>query len=129
MTDEAGGFYSAEDADSVPLEHGWTCRTRTKIEGAFYVWTADEIRALLGDDARGLRAPLRRRCPTATRRSIRSSEFANKNLLYTAQSIADIARELSMEPTAVAESLLRSRVSAVRRARRRGRGRSSTTRC
>ena len=39
MTDPAGGFYSAEDADS------------EGHEGKFYVWTPDEIRAVLGGEA------------------------------------------------------------------------------
>ncbi len=44
MTDEAGGFYSAEDADSVidPAE------PEEKGEGAFYVWTKAEIESVLG---------------------------------------------------------------------------------
>src|SRR5229473_2789967 len=39
MTDTAGGFYSAEDADSVPPE---TPAARKK-EGAFYLWRASEL--------------------------------------------------------------------------------------
>ena len=38
-----GGFYSAEDADS-PDEHG------NGIEGLYYTWTADEVRAALADN-------------------------------------------------------------------------------
>ena len=37
MTDSLGGFYSAQDADS------------EGVEGKFFVWTPDEIRAILGD--------------------------------------------------------------------------------
>ncbi|MDE2844913.1 MAG: thioredoxin domain-containing protein [Chloroflexota bacterium] len=38
MTDPQGGFYSAQDADS------------EGVEGKFFVWTPDEIRAVLGED-------------------------------------------------------------------------------
>ena len=38
MTDEAGGFYSAEDADSVPPEHADEPGAHAS-EGAFYLWT------------------------------------------------------------------------------------------
>jgi uncharacterized protein YyaL (SSP411 family) len=39
MRHEEGGFYSSQDADS------------EGVEGKFYVWSADEIRSALGEDA------------------------------------------------------------------------------
>ncbi|NWU61590.1 SPT20 protein, partial [Pterocles burchelli] len=48
LSDQAGGFYSAEDADSYP-----TTASREKREGAFCVWAAEEIRALLPDRVEG----------------------------------------------------------------------------
>src|SRR6266568_3641138 len=46
MTSKEGGFFSAEDADSL-LEQG----KPEHAEGAFYVWTKKEINAALGDAA------------------------------------------------------------------------------
>ncbi|XP_013417572.1 spermatogenesis-associated protein 20 isoform X2 [Lingula anatina] len=48
LSDPSGGFYSAEDADSYP-NHGDV----EKKEGAFCVWTDEEIRQLLGDSVEG----------------------------------------------------------------------------
>ncbi|NWR70015.1 SPT20 protein, partial [Centropus unirufus] len=48
LSDQEGGFYSAEDADSYP-----TTTSREKREGAFCVWAAEEIRALLPDPVEG----------------------------------------------------------------------------
>ncbi|KAM9281120.1 spermatogenesis-associated protein 20 isoform 2-T2 [Morus bassanus] len=48
LSDQAGGFYSAEDADSYP-----TTTSGEKREGAFCVWAAEEIRALLPDPVEG----------------------------------------------------------------------------
>jgi uncharacterized protein YyaL (SSP411 family) len=46
MTDPAGGFYSAEDADS------------EGHEGTFYLWTVDELRKVLGDEDAAFAAAL-----------------------------------------------------------------------
>jgi uncharacterized protein YyaL (SSP411 family) len=49
MTSPEGGFYSAEDADSV-ID---AARPEVKREGAYYVWTKAEIDAVLGQTASG----------------------------------------------------------------------------
>src|SRR4051812_44345042 len=51
MTDAAGGFHSAEDADSVPPEQAGDPHPH-KSEGAYYLWTDADVSALPGDDAR-----------------------------------------------------------------------------
>ena len=51
MTSPEGGFYSAEDADS-PAVAGIGDPGHSKTaEGAFYVWTKQEINDALGDEA------------------------------------------------------------------------------
>jgi uncharacterized protein YyaL (SSP411 family) len=86
MTDEQGGFFSAEDADSAepdaPHTHG---------EGAFYTWKAKDIAETLGSEAatifnfhygvqadgNALADPL--------------GEFTGKNIFYAAHSIEETA--------------------------------------
>jgi uncharacterized protein YyaL (SSP411 family) len=108
LTDERGGFYSAEDADSVPPEHADDPRAR-KSEGAFYIWPLDEVRLVLGEDSRAveLRYGL---LPDGNAPFDPHNEFAGKNLLYTARGIADIARELGREPQQVADALMNARL-------------------
>ena len=109
MTDDAGGFYSAEDADSVPPEHAGEPLAR-KMEGAFYIWRLDEVRALLGheSDAFERRYGL---LPDGNAPFDPQHEFVGKNLLYTARGIAEIAETLGREPEAVASSLTRARIT------------------
>jgi uncharacterized protein YyaL (SSP411 family) len=45
LTSPEGGFFSAEDADSLPKKDA-----PKKSEGAFYIWSHDEISEVLGED-------------------------------------------------------------------------------
>jgi len=80
MTDPGGGFYSAEDADSVidpahPEEKG---------EGAFYIWSAEEIRRIVGPGADAFM----RRYGVREDGNVDHDphgEFTGRNILYQAQ--------------------------------------------
>ena len=76
------------------------------MEGAFYIWPLAEVRALLGDES----AAFERRyglLPEGNAPFDPQNEFTDKNLLYTARGIADIATELNVAPEAIAQSLTR----------------------
>ena len=101
MTHPEGGFYSAEDADSVidpshPKEKG---------EGAFYVWTEKEIEELVGNpDAILFRSHYGVRS-AGNVSADPHEEFPGKNVLYVAQSIEETARSLG-KSTGEAERIL-----------------------
>ena len=89
MTAPAGGFYSAEDADSVirPEE------SAVKGEGAFYIWSADEVR---------LAAPAPAAEWFAYRYGVAEggnvvndphAEFAGRNILYRAATVEETAEQ------------------------------------
>src|SRR5262249_14170281 len=109
MTDGGGGFYSAEDADSIPPERSDEPVARPS-EGAFYLWRADELERLLGVDAeiaalrfgveRGGNAP-----------SDPQQEFVGKNLLYVARSVEEIATRTCKAQREVADTLARARAA------------------
>ncbi|HEX6974971.1 MAG TPA: thioredoxin domain-containing protein [Vicinamibacterales bacterium] len=107
MTSPEGGFYSAEDADSVPPELVGKPHPH-KSEGAFYIWSDAEIGALLGDDAE----TARRRFgiePGGNAPQDPQGEFTGKNLLYVAQSIEDIATRSGKTPDEIMAALGRIR--------------------
>jgi hypothetical protein len=108
MTDEGGGFYSAEDADSIPPEEAAAADAHKK-EGAFYLWRADEVDALLGEDAAIVKARYGIE-PHGNAPQDPQQEFVGKNLLYVARSVEDLAREFGKTPEAVVDVLNRTRV-------------------
>src|SRR5579859_5677845 len=98
MTDPAGGFYSTQDADS------------EGHEGKFFVWSAAEIEAALGDDA-----PLFKQAYGVTPHG----NFEGKSILFVAHTPADLAASGSMTEPEVAARLEddRRRLFALRRQR------------
>jgi uncharacterized protein YyaL (SSP411 family) len=102
LRDPAGGFYSAEDADSTPAEGGH------KREGAFYVVSEGEIDTLLGPDA----AVVKRRFgiePNGNAPEDPQGEFTGQNLLYTAASIEEIVAATGRSADNVIDTLGRAR--------------------
>jgi uncharacterized protein len=107
MTDRGGGFYSAEDADSIPPEQAGRPDAH-KMEGAFYVWRDSELGELLGNDA----VIARRRFdiePNGNAPQDPQGEFAGKNLLYQAEPIHDIAVRTNRSEADVVAALDRIR--------------------
>jgi uncharacterized protein YyaL (SSP411 family) len=107
LTGPHGGFYSAEDADSVPPERAGEASAH-KSEGAFYIWTDAEVGVVAGEDA-----PIARRRfgvePDGNAPQDPQGEFRGRNILYIAQSIDDIATRASVEPAAVVAAVSRAR--------------------
>ena len=117
LTHEEGGFFSAEDADSVPPEEAGRPDAH-RAEGAFYLWRAEEVEALLGPDADivKLRFGIE---PHGNAPSDPQQEFVGKNLLYIAHSEADVAQLCGQPEETVVRVLgaARTRMLSVREAR------------
>jgi uncharacterized protein YyaL (SSP411 family) len=108
MTSPEGGFYSAEDADSVPPEQVGSAKPH-KMEGAFYIWSDEEVSTVLGDDAAIARSRFGIEAG-GNAPSDPQGEFTGKNLLYIAQPIADVASRGGKSEAEVMEALARIRV-------------------
>jgi uncharacterized protein YyaL (SSP411 family) len=91
MTDPSGGFYSAEDADSVIDP----ANPREKGEGAFYIWSAAELKqfpqvaSLYGVEENG-------NVPDDPH-----GEFTGKNILYLRKALDD-ATDAQLQPAKTA---------------------------
>ncbi len=119
LADPAGAFYSAEDADSVPPEQADDPAPH-KMEGAFYIWTDEEMAEVLGADAGIVRERFGVR-PGGNAPFDPQNEFTNKNLLYTAKSIDEVAAAVS-RPVAEVEAVLhRARLALLERRSKRPR--------
>ncbi len=77
MTGASGGFYSSQDADS------------EGVEGKFFVWTSEEIRAVLGDEA-----ALFAEAHGVTERG----NFEEKNILHMAKDPQTVTERYGVSP-------------------------------
>ena len=98
MTSPEGGFYSAEDADSEGRE------------GAFYVWTSDELREVLGDEA-DLVMDVYNIEENGNFEDEATRKKTGENVLFLNQSIETIAQEKG-----ISETVLQERLEAARQA-------------
>ncbi len=89
MTAPEGGFYSTQDADS------------EGEEGKFFVWTADEIRMILGEED----ADLLGRTYGVTA----MGNFEGKTILHVTRAAADVAQQTKLPVDTVEERLAAAR--------------------
>jgi uncharacterized protein len=104
MTHPDGGFYSAEDADSVidpanPKEKG---------EGAFYIWTAAELKQALGEPQYKQFAAIYGVEEKGNVPDDPHGEFIGKNILFLREPLDD-ATEAQLQPSKAALLAIRSK--------------------
>ncbi|VVB07078.1 unnamed protein product [Arabis nemorensis] len=89
-----GGIFSAEDADSFESEGA-----KRKKEGAFYIWTSDEIDEVLGENADLFKehyyVKKSGNCDLSSR-SDPHNEFAGKNVLIERNELSAMASKFSL---------------------------------
>jgi uncharacterized protein YyaL (SSP411 family) len=111
MTHAEGGFFSAEDADSVPPELAASAGGRAQAsEGAFYIWSAEELDERLGGGPDAEIVKLRFGVqPGGNAPHDPQGEFVGKNIFYTAMPMADIAERTGRDVDDVARAIGRAR--------------------
>jgi uncharacterized protein YyaL (SSP411 family) len=115
LTGPDGQFYSAEDADSAvdPSHSG------DKSEGAFYAWTAEQVRDALGD---GDAAVFDYRFGVEPKGNVARDprgEFHGKNVLFAAHSADETAKQFAKSPAEVERIITGARTKLLEaRARR-----------
>jgi uncharacterized protein len=89
MTSPEGGFYSSQDADSEGKE------------GKYFLWTAEEIRAVLGEEDSSLFCRFYGVTP--------EGNFEGKNILHIPEPASAVARADNVSGTALAEIVRKGR--------------------
>jgi len=98
LRDAAGGFYSAEDADS------------EGVEGKFYVWTLADLEQHLGADAK-LAASAWGVTRSGNYHDEAGGEYTGTNILHLPRGIEETAKLNDVEPAALRETLARAQAT------------------
>ncbi|PQJ33531.1 thioredoxin domain-containing protein [Salinibacter sp. 10B] len=101
-----GGFYSAEDADS-PNEEG------EMEEGAFYVWSVEEVRELLDEETSELLIDLYNMTPEGNYQEEATGKRTGKNVLYLNRSLEEEAKKREMVLPELRSTLEEARATLV----------------
>jgi hypothetical protein len=93
MTAPGGGFYSAEDADSATDP----AHPDEKSEGAFYIWSMQEVIDRLGEEQARRFAFRYGMEPEGNVSSDPHHEFTGKNILFQARSMSATTPEIPLD--------------------------------
>ncbi|MCX8125718.1 MAG: thioredoxin domain-containing protein [Dehalococcoidia bacterium] len=106
LTAPGGGFYCGEDADSEGKE------------GKFYLWSADELRSVLKDDAE-LAMRVFNVAEAGNVAGLADEETGSRNVLFLAKPLAEIAEDLKLPLPWLEErlELVRQKLLTVRNGR------------
>jgi uncharacterized protein YyaL (SSP411 family) len=105
-----GGFYSGEDADSLP-----TAESKDKIEGAFYAWDYDEVQKLFAENSSKFNDPKAfeifafhydvKKNGNVEPASDPHGHILGKNILFVNGSVEETAEKFSTNPETIAAIL------------------------
>ncbi len=112
MTHPQGGFYSAEDADSLPPELAGKVIDDThehRTEGAFYVWEAKEIAEIAGAEAGKIFSYHYGVADMGNVREDPHGELIGKNVLFEARTAAETAAQFSKNESEIEKILADAR--------------------
>jgi uncharacterized protein YyaL (SSP411 family) len=94
MTAPDGTFYGATDADSL-------APSGKRQEGAFFTWTPDELRGVLGDDGAHVAA--------TWFDVVEGGNFERRTVLSARRSLLDVSTELAMTPAKLRDAVTDAR--------------------
>lgn len=119
MVHPEGGFYSAEDADSAPVDSELHAEENKNIEGAFYVWEQKEIDAVLDSYMAEIFAFHYGVKPEGNVEFDAHGDFKGKNILFVAHSKDETANRFGITIPDVEQVLAESKSKLLARRNKR----------